>query len=65
MYTIALQWEVPHPFPEGATGYSVYVNGESNCDVEGVTQTGVLLTGIPRKQVREGGRDFQNRTSLM
>lgn len=57
MYTVALQWKVPHPLPEGATGYCVYVNGESSCEVEDVMQTGVLVTGIPRKQVgwkREG-----------
>lgn len=51
-YSVAIQWEKPHPLPEGVTGYNVYVNGEFNYDVTGSDQTGVLLTGIPRKQVR-------------
>ena len=51
-YSVAIRWEGPSPLPEGVTGYCVYVNGEFNHDVRGGDQTSVLLTGIPRKQVR-------------
>lgn len=51
MYTVAIKWEVPHPLPEGTTGYCAYVNGERNYDVDDANETGVLLTGIPRKQL--------------
>lgn len=51
-YSVAITWEVPHPLPEGTTGYNIYVNGELNYDVEGGDKTSVLLTGIPRKRVR-------------
>ena len=51
-YSVAIKWELPHPLPADVTGYSVYVNGECNHDVSGREQTSVLLTGIPRKQVR-------------
>ena len=52
LYSVAIKWEPPHPLPEGAVGYSVYVNGEHNSDVNSPEQNTVLLTGIPRKQVR-------------
>lgn len=53
-YSVAIQWKPPRPLPEGVTGYCVYVNRDYNCDVKGGEQTSVLLTGIPRKQVRGG-----------
>ena len=54
LYTLAIQWVCPSPLPEGTTGYCVYVNGDHNCDVSGPEQNSLLLTGIPRKQVRGG-----------
>lgn len=52
-YSVAIQWELPRPLPDEATGYCAYVNGEFNHEVSGAEQTSVLLTGIPRKQVKD------------
>ena len=52
-YSVVIKWEPPSPLPEGVTGYNIYVNEEFNYDVVGTDQTSVLLTGIPRKQVRK------------
>ena len=51
-YSVAIQWKVPRSLPTKAMGYAVYVNGEFSYDVSGSDQTSVLLTGIPRKQVK-------------
>ena len=51
-YSVAIQWKEPRSLLKGVTGYAVYVNGEFNYDVRGSDQTSVLLTGIPRKQVK-------------
>lgn len=51
LYTVAIHWKAPRLLPEGATGYSVYVNSEFKCNVHGADQTSILLSGIPRKQV--------------
>lgn len=53
-YTVAIKWEMPHPLPEGVTGYCVYVNGELHYEISEPDRTSVLLTGIPRKQVSQG-----------
>ena len=51
-YGIALSWSPPSPLPLHATGYNVYVNGELMSSVEGIEQTSVIVSGVPRKQVR-------------
>lgn len=51
-YTVSIQWESLQTLPEGMTGYSVYVNGDHNCNINDPEKTNVLLTGIARKQVR-------------
>jgi len=53
-YSVAIKWGKPHPLPADVIGYNVYVNGEFHEDVAGADNTSVLVTGIPRKQVRCG-----------
>jgi hypothetical protein len=50
-YGVALTWTPPSPVPPHATGYNVYVNGELMSVVEGVDQSSVIISGVPRKQV--------------
>ncbi len=54
-YSVVIQWAPPEPLPPEATGYNVYVNGEFRMNVEGANQKNVMLSAIPRQQVR-GGR---------
>ena len=51
-YGVALTWSPPSPVPPHATGYNVYVNGELMSVVQGVEQSSVIISGVPRKQVR-------------
>lgn len=51
-YGVALTWSPPSPIPPHATGYNVYVNGELMSVVQGVEQSSVIISGVPRKQVR-------------
>ena len=53
-YSVELSWQPPRPRPLQTTGYAVYVNGGLQCSVQGAEERGVLLTGVPRHQVREG-----------
>ena len=50
-YGVALTWTPPSPLPPHATGYNVYVNGELMSVVQGVEQSSVIISGVPRKQV--------------
>ena len=50
-YGVALSWRPPSPLPPSAKGYNVYVNGELMSNVEGVDQTSIIISGVPRKQV--------------
>ena len=52
---MVVEWGLPEPLPPGATGFSVYVNGEFKMRVEGAKQKNVLLSDIPRHQVCAGG----------
>lgn len=52
-YGVALTWTPPSPLPPSAKGYNVYVNGELMSFVEGVEQNSVIISGVPRKQVRK------------
>ena len=51
-YGVALSWQPPSPLPPSATGYNVYVNGELMSQVEGADQNSVIISGVPRKQVK-------------
>ena len=51
-YGVALSWQPPSPLPPSVTGYNVYVNGELMSQVEGADQNSVIISGVPRKQVK-------------
>lgn len=53
-YSVVIQWEPPRPLPAETSGYNVYVNGEFKANVFGANEKNVILSGIPRHQVRGG-----------
>lgn len=52
-YGVALSWCPPSPLLPSITGYNVYVNGELMSHVEGADQNSVIISGVPRKQVKQ------------